>query len=151
MFGSLPKAAPVYAPYGPPDSSPAGEGVSARSSRWLLAFALVAAVVLLAPTLGYGLGYDQGMLFYAARIITRGRWLYVDSFDTALPGGPLLQAISVAIAGNSVLAFRIEDLLIQIASAVLLYCAGRRLAGPLAGLYAACAYAALYMTAGFYH
>ncbi len=150
MLGSPPRSEPLHAPYGPPaPSSPVGDPV-ARPSTWWLVLALVGTAVLLAPTLGYGLGYDHGLVHYLARTILRGRWLYVDSFDTIFPGAPLLHAVSIAV-GHSVLAFRIEDCLIQLATGALLYSAGRRLAGPVAGVYAACAYAALYVAGGFYH
>ncbi len=151
MLGSPPRSEPLHALYGPPVPSSTSADPAAPPSAWWLVLALVGTAVLVAPTLGYGLGYDHGMVYYQARTILRGHWPYADSFDTAFPGGPLLTAISIAIAGNNVLAFRIEDVLIQIATGGLLYAAGRRLAGPLAGVYAACGYAALYVTGGFYH
>lgn len=150
MLGSPPPADPLHTPYGPPVPAPAFPDPTARASAWWLVLALVGTAVLVAPTLGYGLGYDHGLVHYMARTILHGRWPYVDSFDTIFPGAPLLHALSMAV-GHSVLVFRIEDCLIQIATGALLYSAGRRLAGPVAGVYAACAYAALYVAGGFYH
>jgi hypothetical protein len=106
--------------------------------------------MLLAPTLGYPLGYDHGLLRYAGRVILAGRWPYADAFVASFPGGLLLHALSIALPGHSVLAFRIEDFGLQLVTGGLLYVAGRRLAGPPAGVYAACAYAALYAAGGFY-
>ncbi len=151
MLGSLPRAEPLHARYDLPVPSCTTGDHTERPSTWWLVLALVGTAVLVAPTLGYGLGYDHGIVYYMARTILRGHWPYADTFDTAFPGGPLLTAISIAIAGNNVLAFRIEDVLIQVATGGLLYAAGRRLAGPLAGVYAACGYAALYVRGGFYH
>ena len=129
-----------------------GAEVSAeRTSRWWFVGAVVGSAALLVPTLGYGLGYDQGILFYLGRTLARGQWLYSDAFDTSFPGAPLLHALSIAVAGNSVLAFRIEDFVLQLAACVILFLAGRRLAGPVAGVYAAFAYASLYTKGGYYY
>jgi hypothetical protein len=115
--------------------------------------ALIAGVaaVLLLPTLGYGFGYDHGMMQYLGAAALRGQWPYADAWDTAFPGGIVLHMLAAAFGERSVLALRGLDLAIETGTLLLLYAAGRRLAGAWAGCFAAASYGWLYVGAGYYH
>src|SRR5215472_7716946 len=102
------------------------------------------ALVFLLPTLAYGAGYDHGFLQYLGRGVLQGHWPYVSAFDTSFPGAILFHAAVIAIGGESILALRVADLLVQVATAVLLYRLTRQIAGPRAGLLAAAMYAIAY-------
>jgi hypothetical protein len=113
---------------------------------------LVAAVagVLLAPTLGYGFGYDHGVMQYLGAAAVRGEWPYAQAWDTAFPGGVAIHMIAAAIGPRSVLALRALDLAITTGALVVLYAAGRRLAGAWAGCFAAVSYGLVYVASGYY-
>jgi hypothetical protein len=131
---------------------PTAGGQSGRQqSQWWLACALLATTVLVAPSLGFGLGYDQGILQYMGRTVVAGKWPYVDSLDNAFPGAILLHAAVLATGGTSVLALRIMDCLLMLATGGILYGMGRRLAGAAAGVYAASAYTLVYVAGGYYY
>ncbi len=122
-----------------------------RASARQAAFAALVAAVLLFPTLGYGFGFDHGFMQYVGRGMLHGMWPYVDTFDTSFPAVYLLHMAIIAIGGESVLAVRIADLLIQIVTALLLFAMARRIAGPRAGLLAAALYAIAYTNGTYYH
>lgn len=122
-------------------------------NRSYLQAAVVACVAgaLLFPTLGYGFGFDHGFMQYVGRGMLHGMWPYVDTFDTSFPAVYVLHMAIIAVGGESVLAVRIADLLIQMAAAVLLFFMARRIAGPRAGLIAAALYAIAYTNGTYYH
>jgi len=97
----------------------------------LLALAALGAI-LLAPTLTYPLGRDQGVFAAAADIIRRGGVPYRDIWDVKPPGIFYLYHASFALFGRSALAPRILDLLWTLATAVCLWSVGRRFFSPLA-------------------
>ncbi len=115
-----------------------------------MAITALVALVLLLPTLAYGAGYDHGFLQYIGRTVVEGQWPYVASFDTTFPGAILFHAAVIALGGESILALRVADLLLQLATAMLLYQCTRRIAGPRAGFLAATLYALAYTQAGYY-
>jgi hypothetical protein len=119
------------------------------AARRLGSVALVASLLLL-PTLAYGAGYDHGFLQYLGRTVLQGRWPYVGAFDTSFPGAILFHAAVIAVGGESILALRVADLLVQVATAVLLYRRACRVAGARAGYIAAAMYAIAYTQAGYY-
>jgi dolichyl-phosphate-mannose-protein mannosyltransferase len=123
---------------------------SSGSARQAAVAGLVAAVLLF-PTLGYGFGFDHGFMQYVGRGLLHGMWPYVDTFDTSFPAVYVLHMAIIAIGGESVLAVRIADLLIQIVTALLLFAMARRIAGPRAGLIAAALYAIAYTNGTYYH
>ncbi|HZS60399.1 MAG TPA: glycosyltransferase family 39 protein, partial [Gemmatimonadaceae bacterium] len=118
--------------------------------RQLTVVALAATVFLL-PTLTYGLGFDHGFMQYVGRGMLRGLWPYVDTFDTSFPAVYLLHMMVIAIGGESVLALRVADLLIQIVTALLLYVMGHRIWGARAGFFAAVLYSIAYTAGTYYH
>ncbi len=115
-----------------------------------LLVALLGAALVLLPTLGFGFGYDQGLLHYIASTTLQGRWPYVESWDMQAPGF-LLVHVPALLLGSGPLALRLVDGVVQLAAAGLLYTAARRVAGPTAGLIAALLYAVAYVSAGYYH
>jgi hypothetical protein len=119
-------------------------------TRELTVVALAATVFLL-PTLTYGLGFDHGFMQYIGRGLLHGMWPYVDTFDTSFPAVYLLHMAIIAIGGESVLALRIADLLIQVGTSLLLFTLARRLYGPRAGFFAAALYAIAYTAGTYYH
>lgn len=138
-----------------PLKTPAGAGrASGFRPSWIkrawAGLAVGAAVVFLLPSLGFGFGYDHGILHYTAWAALHGRWPYLDTWETAFPGGILIHLAVIALGGTSVLAFRVVDLLVQAGIATLLYRLGRRLGGARAGLLASGFYALAYVAGGYY-
>lgn len=109
------------------------------------------AACLLLPTLGYGFGYDHGMMQYLGAAALRGHWPYAEAWDTAFPGGILVHMLAAAFGERSVLALRGLDLAIETGTLLLLYALGRRLAGAWSGCFAAASYGFVYVGAGYYH
>jgi hypothetical protein len=118
--------------------------------RELVVVAFISTLLLL-PTLTYGFGFDHGFMQYIGRGMLHGLWPYVDTFDTSFPAVYVLHMAVIAIGGESVLALRIADLLIQIVTALLLFTLARRIYGPRAGLFAAALYAIAYTAGTYYH
>jgi hypothetical protein len=118
--------------------------------RELVVVAFVSTILLL-PTLTYGLGFDHGFMQYIGRGMLHGLWPYVDTFDTSFPAVYVLHMAVIGIGGESALALRIADLLIQIVTALLLFTLARRIYGPRAGLFAAALYAIAYTAGTYYH
>ncbi len=123
----------------------------AAAPRRLLGFAALLALLLLLPTLSYGLGFDHGFMQYIGRGILRGEWPYANAFDTLFPAIYLLHMTVIAIGGQSVLALRVADLLIQIANALLLFTLARRIGGARAGFVAVAIYTIAYTNGTYYH
>lgn len=111
----------------------------------------LAATVFLLPTLTYGLGFDHGFMQYIGRGMLHGRWPYVDTFDTSFPAVYLLHMVVIGIGGESALALRIADLVIQVVTALLLYVMAHRIWGARAGFFAAALYSIAYTAGTYYH
>jgi hypothetical protein len=126
-----------------------GERTGPPDWQWF-AFTLVASLFILLPMLALPFGFDQGIQHYLAWAMLRGEWLYVQAWDTSFPGGPLVHAMAIVTGGNSVLAVRVVDLILELAIAAALFVAGRRMAGPRAGMFAALTYMIAYRAGGYY-
>jgi hypothetical protein len=126
---------------------PGMKGVRIRD----LTVVALAATVFLLPTLTYGLGFDHGFMQYIGRGMLHGLWPYVDTFDTSFPAVYVLHMAIIAIGGESVLALRIADLLIQVVTALLLYVMAHRIWGARAGFFAAALYTIAYTAGTYYH
>jgi hypothetical protein len=103
-----------------------------RIGAGLLLFAVAAA--LLAPMLAYPFGRDQGLFACAADVIRRGGLLYRDVWDLKPPGVYYLYWLSLAAFGRSMLAPRLLDLLLTLATAGSLALIGGRLLSLRAGI-----------------
>jgi len=115
---------------------------------WRTAGVLAVCALLLAPTLAYRMGLDQGVFAYLGAELLHGHWPYLDTWDHAFPGLMFLQALEILILGKSIVAFRLFDLAWQLASLLFLYRITRRLAGRAAGLFAAGTFALIYQSYG---
>src|SRR5262245_26742442 len=80
--------------------------LSVRKSGWFWA-ALVGSLIMLSQTLVFGFGYDHGIMQYTAWAGLNGRWPYVDTWETAFPGGILLHMFVLMLGGTSPFSFRI--------------------------------------------
>jgi hypothetical protein len=115
---------------------------------WL---SLVCAGLLLCFTLWFPIGPDAGMLGYCS-------WLwekyneppYVGCNTENFPGIFLVQLLGLKLFGGSMLSFRIFDLIIEIASTLMIFSLARRLfQSGLAGFFATLAFASYYYNLGY--
>lgn len=131
-----------------PTADRATVGGGATPGRgWTLAAAGLGAL-LLAPTLAYRLGLDQGVFAYIGGELLDGRWPYLATWDHAWPGMMYLNALEIGLLGRSIPAFRLFDLVWQIATLVLIHRIAWRLAGRAGALVALCLYALTYQGYG---
>lgn len=130
----------------PPGGGNAGGG-RGRAAASILVLAACAAA--LAVTLTYPMTVDQGVFAYLGQGILEGRWPYVHAFESDFPGLMFLQALEILIFGESVLGFRVFDLLWQLATAWVIYRLTAHVAGNRsAGLLAAVLYCLVYQSYG---
>lgn len=85
--------------------------------------------LLLAPTLIYPPGRDQGMFTYAGHLVLRGDVPFKDFWDTKPPAIYYAYGLAELLFGYSVFAIRALDLLWQAATAVILFEIARRIIG----------------------
>ena len=64
---------------------------------------------ILAPTLAYRIGVDQGVFFYMGDVLLKGGWPYVATWENDYPGLIFIQALQMLVMGKSVAAFRLFD------------------------------------------
>jgi hypothetical protein len=126
----------------PPDRVHAADPRALVAAVWIAAAVVFFAFRL--PFLELPLERDEGEYAYIAQ-----RWLaggfvpYRDAFDQKPPGVFATYAAALVLGGESVRAIRLFHLAWMAATALLLGRLGARLAGPLAGAFAAFAFAAL--------
>jgi len=104
--------------------------------------------LLLAPTLSYRMGLDQGSFAYLAAEIVDGRWPYIDTWDHQFPGLMVLNAVEIFAFGKSVAMFRAFDWLCQMACVYLIFSITRRLTDRTGGYVAAFVYCLIYQGYG---
>ena len=88
----------------------------------------VLAFVILAPTLLYPPGRDQGMFAYAGHLVRGGAVPFGDFWDTKPPAIYYVYALSEILFGYSAYAIRWLDLFWQVGTAVALFWIARRMA-----------------------
>jgi Dolichyl-phosphate-mannose-protein mannosyltransferase len=89
-----------------------------RAGWWVVAGAFLLAL----PTLAYPIGWDQAVYGLAGRALLQHGWRYRQFlFDTKSPAIHALFALVYALAGNSMIALRLVDILILSAGAFLLF------------------------------
>ena len=103
---------------------------------------------LLAPTISYRLGLDQGSFAYMAAEIVDGRWPYIETWDHQFPGLMVLQAVEILAVGKSVAMFRVFDWLYQLACVYLIFSITRKLTDRTGGYVAALVYCLIYQGYG---
>ena len=116
--------------------------------RGTFVLVLALAALLLAPTLGYRMGLDQGVFAYIGAELLEGNWPYLDTWDHAFPGLMYLNALEIAVFGRSIPAFRFADYLWQIVTALLIFAITRRIAGTPAAIVAVTIYCLSYQSYG---
>lgn len=94
---------------------------AATRERAFSAMVLGICALILAPTLSYRMGVDQGVFAYIAAGLLDGRWPYVHSWESDFPGLMFLQALEILVLGKSLVMFRLFDLIFQLANAYLIY------------------------------
>jgi 4-amino-4-deoxy-L-arabinose transferase-like glycosyltransferase len=125
--------------------------ITSHRTRTLLL--LAALVAILAPTLALPLGPDSSMFFVSAqKILREGAVHYRDIVDVKPPLIYHLYAAVMLVGGESVLALRIADLIVQLATCLAIAALVRRLGGgDLWGMIAALIYAVCYGALGYAH
>ncbi|GAA4355624.1 glycosyltransferase family 39 protein [Microbacterium rhizosphaerae] len=138
---------------GPPLAEPttASAARPARSGRWLWTGGLIALTLLAAGLTVWGIGSGSRSEYYASIALSMSKsWsnFFFGSFDPAgtvtldkIPGSYWLPALFVKVFGFSTWSIILPNALAAIGAAVLTAFAGKRLAGPTAGLLAGAAVA----------
>ncbi len=112
----------------------------------------VLSVLVLAPSLVYPPGRDQGMFAYAARLVLGGAVPFRDFWDTKPPAIYYVYALSEILFGYSIHAIRWLDLFWQIATAMVLFMIARRLSEcRVTAFIAGCVYIAAYASRGWWN
>ena len=109
---------------------------------------LAVCAVVLAPTLAFRMGVDQGVFAYMGAALLEGKWPYLQTWESDFPGLVFLQAGEILVFGRSGVAFRFFDLLVQLASAYLIFRMATRTGGRVAGLVAAVLFCLIYQGYG---
>ncbi len=109
---------------------------------------LAVCAAVLAPTLTFRMGVDQGVFAYMGNALLQGGWPYVDTWESDFPGLIFLQAAEIFVLGKSIVAFRFVDLLVQIGNAYLIYRMAARVRGRLAAFTAAVLFCLIYQGYG---
>ena len=112
------------------------------------AWVIAACAAVLAPTLTYRMGVDQGVFAYMGAALLEGRWPYLQTWESDFPGMMFLQAGEILAFGKSGVAFRAFDLIFQLANAYLVFRIGTRINGRAAGLVAAVLFCLIYQGYG---
>ena len=113
------------------------------ASRVLLGLSALLFVVLRIPCTTIPLERDEGAYAYVAQQSLEGSVPYRDVFDHKPPGVYLAYLVPIAVAGRSVAAIHVTAYLATVVSALFLFLAARKLAGPLAASCTALVFAVL--------
>jgi hypothetical protein len=109
---------------------------------------MVIGLVLLLPTLSYRMGVDQGSFAHIGSEILKGRWPYLDTWESDWPGMMFLQAGEIMVFGRSIAMFRVFDLLVQLVSLYFIYRIAARVGSQAGGLLAVAIYSLIYQGYG---
>jgi hypothetical protein len=109
---------------------------------------LGACALVLAPTLAYRVGVDQGVFAYMGDALLQGKWPYIATWEADYPGLVFLQALEIFLFGKSIVMFRLFDLLFQLGNAYFIFRISDRLSGRVAGTVAAVLYCLIYQGYG---
>ena len=115
-----------------------------RLTVWILG----ACVLVLAPTLAFRMGVDQGVFAYMGAALLEGKWPYLQTWESDFPGLVFLQAGQILAMGRSGAAFRLFDLLVQLANAWLIFRMANRSGGRAAALIAPVLFCLIYQGYG---
>jgi hypothetical protein len=112
---------------------------------------LTASALLLATHLLLPLNIDNDL--YQAmgwNIARRSLVPYVGSWAHTLPGMPYIHALAIVVFGNTALGFRTLDVLVHLASALLMFSIARRFLGEFGAFVAATSITLYYVSEGFW-
>jgi 4-amino-4-deoxy-L-arabinose transferase-like glycosyltransferase len=109
---------------------------------------MVLGLVLLLPTLSYRMSVDHGTFAHIGSEILKGRWPYIDTWESDWPGMMFLQAAEILAFGRSIAMFRVFDLLVQLVSVYLIYRLAVRVGSRAGGLLAVGVYCLVYQGYG---
>ncbi len=112
------------------------------------ALVLGVCALVLAPTLAYRVGVDQGVFAYMGAGLLRGEWPYMQSWEADFPGLMFLQAAEIFLFGKSIVMFRLFDVLFQLATAWFVFRIADRLSGRVGAMVAAILYCLIYQDYG---
>ena len=129
-------------------NEPRSGAESDRPARPPATAVLVACACVLAPTLAYRVGVDQGVFASMGGALLQGAWPYLHTWESDFPGLMFLQAIEILVFGKSIAAFRLFDLLFQLGNAFLIYRIATRIHSGAAGLVAAVLFCLIYQGYG---
>ena len=121
---------------------------ASSGDRWHTAVVLAVCAAVLAPTVAYRLGVDQGVFAYMGAALLEGRWPYVHTWESDYPGLVFIQAAEIALLGKSVAAFRIFDVAVQLTSAWMLLRMARLTSGWIAATIAPVLFCLIYQGYG---
>lgn len=112
-------------------------------ARIALAAIVAGAASLRLRLAGMPLERDEGEYAYLGQLILRGEWPYVAAHNMKLPGIYYAYATILGLLGETDVAIRTGLVFVNAATIVLVYALARRLAGDVAAITAAAAYAVL--------
>jgi hypothetical protein len=121
---------------------------SAPTERPRAVWVLVACALILAPTLTFRMGVDQGSFAYMGAGLLQGKWPYLHTWESDFPGLVFLQAGEMALLGKSGVAFRAFDLVVQLANAYLLFRLASRVSTRIAAVIAPLLFCLIYQGYG---
>jgi hypothetical protein len=104
--------------------------------------------LVLAPTLAYRMGVDQGVFAYMGTQLLDGYWPYVGVWESDFPGMVFLHALEILALGKSIVLFRLFDVAYQLGNIYLICRITDRLTDRHGGLVAAATYALIYQSYG---
>ncbi len=104
--------------------------------------------LVLAPTLAYRVGVDQGVFAYMGSALLRGDWPYIGTWESDFPGLMFLQAVEIFLFGQSIAMFRLFDILFQLGNAYFIFRIADRISGRTAAMLAAILFCLIYQGYG---
>ena len=125
-----------------------GAELARLKPRPTLALVLVVCALVLAPTLAYRVGVDQGVFAYMGSALLRGDWPYIRTWEADFPGLMFLQAAEIFLFGKSIAMFRLFDILFQLGNAYFIFRIADRLSGRVAAMIAAILFCLIYQGYG---
>jgi hypothetical protein len=135
--GNRRKTAPANQPMG------LNNNIFRQPLFWL---AMVLGGLILSPLLWYGAGMDQALYLYGAWVWKNFHLPpYIGAWDSNFPGIFIIHRLAMAMFGESILGFRILDLLVQLSCLAMIFALARRLTGSDAAAFITC------LLYGFYY
>ena len=126
----------------------AADAVRGGASRILI---LGVCALILAPTLAYRVGVDQGVFAYMGSALLRGDWPYIATWEADYPGLMFLQAAEIFVFGKSIAMFRLFDILFQLGSAYFILRIAEKLSGRVAAMIAPILFCLIYQGFGYWN